>query len=181
MLPRGRFRRRMFFLGGPAVLAAAPADPPGIFARATADEPIEKLTFLLPGVTYLGWQPVRNEGVREAASGAGVELSLVRWITGGVYLGGVAHGEKLDRYRAAVGIEGGYQMVGVEASIARDFASDAYASQWALQIAPYASVGMLYVAPRWIIALDRRSRKDTPGDGAMLVIGLKIPLNIGGR
>lgn len=174
----------MFFLGGPAVLPSPPgagADPPGIFARATADEPMERLTFLLPGVTYVGWQPVRNDGVREASSGAGVELSLARWITGGVYVGGVAHAEKLDRYRTAVGIEGGYQMVGLEASIARDFATDALASQWSLQIAPYASIGMLYVAPRWIIALDRRSRKDTPGDGAMLVIGLKIPINIGGR
>ena len=179
MLPRGTVRRRMFFTG-PAVFPST-GDPPGIFARATADEPMERLTFLLPGATYLAWQPVRNEGVREASSGGGLELSLARWVSGGVYVGGVAHGERLDRYRAALGIEGGYQMIGFEASIAREFATDSLASQWSLQVAPYASIGMLYIAPRWILSLDRRSRKDTPGDGAMLVIGLKIPIKIGGR
>ena len=170
----------MFFLGGPGVLPST-ADPPGIFARATADEPMERLTFLMPGVSYLAWQPVKNEGVRSASSGVGLELSLARWISGGVYLGGVAQAERLDRNRVVLGIEGGYQMVGLELSVARDFAKDDLAAQWSLQVAPYASVGMLYIAPRWIIALDRRSRKDTPGDGAMLVIGLKIPIKIGGR
>jgi hypothetical protein len=170
----------MFFLGGPAVLPST-ADPPGIFARATADEPIERLTFLLPGVTYVAWQPVKNEGPRAPASGIGFELSLARWITGGVYAGGVVQAERLDRNRVALGFEGGYQMIGFELSVARDFAKDELASQWSLQVAPYASVGMLYIAPRWILALDRRSRKDTPGDGAMLVIGLKLPIKIGGR
>jgi len=169
----------MFFLGGALVLPATEG-PPGIFARATADEPIERLTFLMPGVTYNAWQPVRSEGVRAPSSGVGLELSLARWITGGVYIGGVAQVEKLDRYRGALGLEGGYQMIGLEVSVARDFAKDDLAAQWSLQFAPYASVGMLYIAPRWILALDRRSRKDTPGDGAMLVIGLKLPIKLGG-
>jgi hypothetical protein len=40
---------------------------------------------------------------------------------------------------------------------------------------------MLYISPRYILALNRRSAIDTPGDGAMLVIGLKLPIKIGGR
>lgn len=183
MLPRihwnGRFALFpvMMFAAEAAVLAAP--DPPGIFARATADEPLERLTFLLPGVTYVGWQPIVVEGkTYTPSSGFGAELSLARWISGGTYVGGVAHFERLDRNRVAAGIEGGYQLIGLELSLARDFAST---PQWAMQIGPYASVGMLYVSPRYVIALNKRSALDAPGDGAMLVVGLKLPLKIGGR
>ncbi len=160
----------------------AKADPPSLFARATADEPIERMTFFSPGVTYLAWQPVRvEEPARGARTGAGLEVSFARWISGGTYLGAVTHFERLDRFRAAVGIEGGYQLVGVELGLAREFPErDGPAGQWSLQLAPYASIGMLYLAPRWIVALDRRARKDTPGDGAMFVVGLKFPIKIGG-
>jgi hypothetical protein len=160
-------------------VVAAPAEPPGIFARATADEPMERLTFLMPGFTYLAFQPVRaNDAGRKASTGVGLEVSIARWISGGTYLGGVAHLERLDRTRVALGVEGGYQMVGLELSLARDFGA---APQWSAQIGPYASVGMLYISPRYILALNRRSAIDTPGDGAMLVIGLKLPIKIGGR
>lgn len=163
----------------PLHAAVLPADPPGIFARATADEPLEHLTFLLPGFTYVGWQPLVVEGKPYSPSnGFGFELSLARWISGGTYLGAVAQYERLDRNRVALGIEGGYQLVGLELSVARDFADT---TQWALQIGPYASVGMLYVSPRYVVALNRRNRLDAPGDGAMLVVGLKLPLKIGGR
>lgn len=160
-------------------VVAAPSEPPGVFARATADEPMERLTFLLPGITYLAFQPVRaNDEGRRAATGVGLELSVARWITGGAYLGGVTHLERLDRTRVAVGIEGGYQMIGLELSLARDLGP---APQWSAQIGPYASVGMLYISPRYILALDRRGARDTMGDGAMLVVGLKLPIKIGGR
>lgn len=163
--------------------ALLPAEPPGIFARATADEPLEHLTFLLPGVTYLAWQPfiVPNKSYTPS-NGFGLELSVARWISGGTYVGGVAHFEHLDRNRAAIGIEGGYQLVGLEVSIARDFAAkDGPAAQWSLQVGPYASVGMLYISPRYVIALKPRSAMDTPGDGGMLVLGLKLPIKVGGR
>ena len=159
--------------------ALVAAEPPGIFARATADEPMERLTFLLPGVTYLGWQPIKaNDQGRQAASGFGAELSVVRWITGGMYLGGVGHFERLNRNRVGFGIEGGYQMIGLEVSVAHDFGS---APQWSMQFGPYASVGMLYLSPRYVVALDRRNALDTAGDGAMLVVGLKLPIKVAGR
>lgn len=165
--------------------AATPADPepPGIFARATADEPLERLTFLVPGVTFHGFQPVRPDAPhRTPASGAGLELSLARWISGGTYVGAVVHGEKLDRFRGGVGVEAGYQLVGIELGVARELpVRDGLRGQWSLEVGPYASIGMLYVMPRAIFAIDRRGARDTPGDGLMFVVGLKLPIKIGGR
>ena len=171
------------FVADAALLPQLPKEPPGIFARATADEPLERLTFLLPGVTYLAWQPLAVPNKTYAPSnGFGVELSIARWISGGTYLGGVGHFEHLDRNRVAVGIEGGYQLIGLELSLARDFtAKDGPAAQWSLQIGPYASLGMVYVSPRYVVALKSRNAIDTPGDGAMLVVGLKLPIKISGH
>lgn len=165
-----------------ASTAPLPAEPPGVFARATAQEPLERLTFLVPGVTFVGWQPLRtDDAVRASSSGVGVELSVVRWITGGAYLGASAHAERLDRVRTSLGLEVGYQLVGLEVGVAREFVGkDGPRAQWSLEVGPYASIGLLYVMPRWIVALDRRGRTDTPGDGAMLVVGLKLPLKVGG-
>lgn len=160
--------------------APPPAEPPGIFARATAEEPLERLTFLAPGITFVGWQPVRPEHM--ASSGAGIELSLVRWISGGTYVGAAAHFERLDRYRASVGLELGYQLLGLELGVGRDFVErDGPRAQWTAEIGPYASIGMLYLMPRYVIALDRRSAKDSPGDGLMLVVGLKLPIKLGAK
>ncbi|MBI2393919.1 MAG: hypothetical protein HYV09_30385 [Deltaproteobacteria bacterium] len=168
-----------------SVPAAPPVEPepPGIFARATADEPLERLTFLVPGVTFHGWQPVRPvHPHRQPASGAGLEVSLARWISGGTYVGAVVHGEKLDRFRGGIGVEAGYQLVGIELGLARELpVRDGPRGQWSLEVGPYASIGMLYVMPRWVFALDRRGARDTPGDGVMLVVGLKLPIKIGGR
>lgn len=165
-----------------AATAPPPAEPPGIFARATAEEPLERLTFLAPGLTFVGWQPVRTDSEqRLPSSGAGVEVSLVRWITGGSYVGVAGHFERLDRFRASVGLEVGYQLLGLELGIGRDFAkADGPRAQWSAEIGPYASIGMLYLMPRWILALDHRKSTDTPGDGVMLVVGLKLPIKLGG-
>lgn len=159
----------------------APAEPPGVFARATSQEPLERLTFLVPGLTFAGWQPVRmDDAVRLPSSGLGLELSVVRWITGGMYVGASAHAERLDRIRTSLGLEVGYQLIGLEVGVGRDFASkDGPRAQWSLEVGPYASIGLLYVMPRWVIALDRRGQRNTPGDGAMIVVGLKLPLKLG--
>ncbi|MGZ3421314.1 MAG: hypothetical protein ACXWUG_23530 [Polyangiales bacterium] len=157
-----------------------PQEPPGIFARATDDNPLDRQTFLVPGVTFIGWQPLEvEEPVRVPKSGFGAEVSVVHWIGSGTYLGGVVRAERLDRTRAALGFEFGYQLIGLELAIARDFAAkDGPSAQWSLEVAPYASLGVLYLSPRWIVALDHKD--GSPGSGAAFVVGLKIPLRIAG-
>jgi hypothetical protein len=163
-----------------AATTPPPAEPPGVFARASAQEPLERRTFLVPGLTFVGWQPVRpDDPARGSSMGAGLELSLVHWITGGTYIGAAVHAERLERPRASVGLEVGYQLLGLEVGVARELdVEGGPRAQWSLEVGPYASIGMLYVMPRWIVALDRRARRDTPGDGAMLVVGLKLPLEL---
>ncbi len=157
------------------VSPAKEPEPPSIFER-SREEMSGRRTFLLPGVSYLGWHPIGGD--RAETSGGGLEISLVRWIATDFYLGLVTQGEKLDRFRAGFGFEGGYQYVGLETSVVRELADrDGHGGQWSLQIAPYASLGMAYVAARWVVALDRKA--DSPGSGAMLVIGLKIPIVLG--
>jgi hypothetical protein len=158
---------------------AAVAEPPGIFARATADEPLEGRTFLLPGISYVGWQPLDRQQASRA--GAGLELSLVRWLGSGVYVGGFGQVDRLDRFRIGGGFEAGYQMIGLELGVVRDLPTEGTAGQWSLQVGPYASLGVVFVAPRWIIALDRRKLDLGPGDGVILVVGAKIPVALGGR
>jgi hypothetical protein len=157
-----------------------PSEPPGIFARATDDNPLDHLTFVLPGVTFVGWQPLHaEEPTRVPKSGFGGELSIAHWIGSGTYLGGVGRVERLDRTRVALGVEAGYQLVGLELAVAREFAAkDGPSAQWSLEVAPYASVGVVYVSPRWIVALDRKD--GSPGSGAAFVVGLKVPLKVGG-
>lgn len=167
--------------------APPPADPPGIFARATEGEPLDGVTFLLPGISYVAWQPVKVEDpLRTRSNGIGFEVSLTHWLRGGTYVGGAVQLDEVDRTRTAVAIEAGYQLVGLELGVAREFARDDVGgqplhAQWSLQIAPYASLGMVFVSPRWVIALDRRAAHDGPGDGVLFVVGLKVPLAVGGR
>jgi hypothetical protein len=157
-----------------------PNEPPGIFARATDDHPLDHRTFLLPGISFMGWQPLHvDEPVRVPKSGFGAELSLARWIGPATYLGAVVRGERLDRTRAALGLEVGWQLVGLELAIARDFAAkDGPSAQWSLEVAPYASLGVVYVSPRFVVALDRK--EGSPGSGAAFVVGLKVPIEVSG-
>jgi hypothetical protein len=155
-----------------------PMDPPGIFARATDDHPLDRLTYLLPGVSFVGWQPFRTDDpVRVAKSGFGGELSLVHWVAPSVYLGGAFRVERIDRTRAALGFEIGWQFVGLELAIARDFAAkNGPSAQWSAELAPYLSFGVIYMSPRFTIAIDKKP--DSPGNGAAIVIGLKLPIRI---
>lgn len=155
-----------------------PNDPPGIFARATDEHPLDGLTYLLPGVSFVGWQPFHTQDpVRVAKSGFGGELSLVHWIGPSTYLGGVGRVERIDRTRAALGLEIGWQFVGLELAIARDFAAkNGPSAQWSTEVAPYVSFGVIYISPRFTIAIDKKA--DSPGNGAAVVVGLKVPLRI---
>jgi hypothetical protein len=160
-----------------ASVAAPVAEPPSIFERSRDATAGHYDTVLLPGISYDAWRPLRP-GQAET-SGAGLEVSLVHWLGTDVYVGAVTQAEKLDRYRIGGGIEAGFQYVGLETSLVRELADrDGRGGQWSLQIAPYASLGMAYVAARWIVAF--RDRDDAPGSGAMIVVGVKIPIVLGG-
>jgi hypothetical protein len=128
-------------------------------------------------VSFVGWQPFHPDDVRVAKSGVGGELSLVHWIGPSTYLGGVGRVERIDRTRAALGLEIGWQFLGLELAIARDFsAKDGPSAQWSAEIAPYLSFGVIFIAPRLSVALDKRP--DSPGSGAAVVVGLKLPIRI---
>jgi hypothetical protein len=162
---------------------AAPAAAPASERRAEPDEwadrplirrPMPAPAFLLPGASYASWTPI---GDRERKSGGGLELSLVKWLPRSSFVfGAVGQLEYVGRTRAAVGVEVGYDVVGLEVALARDFAkADAFDAQWSLQLATYVSVGALYLAPRWIIPLHRDGGL-SPGYGALLSIGFKLPI-----
>ncbi len=165
------------------VTPVAPAAPNSGGARAEQDEwadrplirrPMPAPAFLLPGAAYTSWSPI---GDREARTGGGLELSAVKWLPRSSFLVGAAlQVEYVGRARAALGVEVGYDVVGLELALARDFAkADAFDAQWSLQLATYVSVGALYLAPRWLIPLQR-SGGLSPGYGALLTIGFKLPI-----
>lgn len=164
---------------------AAPNAPnaPAAMPRDEADEwadrplirrPMPAPSFLLPGGSYTSWTPI---GDRAAKSGGGLELSLVKWLPRSSFVfGAVGQVEYVGRLRAAVGVEVGYDVVGLELSLARDFAkADAFDAQWSLQLATYVSVGAIYLAPRWLVPLHREGAL-SPGYGALLSIGFKLPI-----
>ena len=158
-------------------VSATTPEPPSIFERSREETAGHYQTFLLPGISYDAWKPLRS--THSESSGAGLEVSLVHWLTTDVYVGALAQAEKLDRYRIGFGFEGGFQYVGLETSLVRELQDrDGKGGQWSLQIAPYASLGMAYVAARWIVALN--GSDDAPGSGAMVVVGVKIPIVLGG-
>lgn len=158
--------------------AAAPDTKPGEHDdwadRPLIRRPMPAPTFLLPGASYTSWSPL---GDRTGKAGGGLELSLVRWLQRSSFVfGALGQVEYVGRLRAAVGVELGYDVVGLELAVARDFAkADAFDAQWSLQLTTYVSVGALYIAPRWLIPLHRDGGL-SPGYGALLSIGFKLPI-----
>ncbi len=136
--------------------------------------PMPAPTFLLPGAYYSSWTPL---GDRAPATGGGVELSLARWLPRSLFvLGAFGDVEYVGHARSALGVEVGYDVVGLELAVARDFAKgDAFDAQWSLQIGTYVSVGPLFIAPRWLLPLHRAGEA-SPGYGALLTVGFKIPV-----
>jgi hypothetical protein len=177
----------------PLVLGSAPAAPASTAAPKTtpaeanakgddddwADRPFIRHpmpapTFLLPGFQYVSWSPLSGG---DAHVGAGFELSITKWLPRSSFvLGALAQVEHVGRARAALGFEVGYDVVGLEIALARDFAKEgAFDAQWSAQLATYVSVGALYVSPRWLLPIARSGDR-SPGFGAMLAVGLKLPV-----
>lgn len=163
------------------VAPGAPTGPePGLFSRATYERSLAGRTYLLPGVAWASWAPLRTDVADGSRAGAGFELSIAHWVTGHAYVGATTQIEHVGRPRVAVGAQAGYELVGLEVSVARELASSPATGQWSLQLAPFVSFGILWVSPRWILALDRRGQSDHPGDGLMFVVGVKLPFVLGG-
>jgi hypothetical protein len=137
-------------------------------------------SFLLPGAQYVAWVPLRKD--REGSTGGGLEVSYARHLSNAAaVLGVVAQAEKLDRWRVGGGVEAGWELVGLEVAGVRELASSSHAPQWSLQLAPYVSFGFVTLSARWIVALTNRHDPDAPGDGALVVIGFKVPLRLDRR
>ncbi len=162
----------------PAGASASPSEP-GLFARATHERSLAGRTFVLPGFAWVSWAPLRGAVADLSRAGLGFELSVARWLDGHGYLGGTLQAEHVGRPRVALGFQAGYELVGLEVSAARELPVSGEGGQWSLQIAPFVSFGILWVSPRWILALDRRGASDHPGDGLMFVVGVKLPLSTG--
>lgn len=165
-------------------LAAAPVAPaspsePGLFARATHERSLAGRTFFLPGVAWVSWAPIRGAVADLSRAGLGFELSVAHWLDGHGYVGATGQVEHVGRPRVAIGVQAGYELVGLEVSAARELPVSGEGGQWSLQLAPFVSFGILWVSPRWILALDRRGASNHPGDGLMFVVGVKLPLSSG--
>ncbi len=161
-------------------LAVAPPPDPGLFARATHERSLRGRTFLLPGMSWVTWAPLKREVADLSRAGLGLEVSVARWLTNDFYVGGLAQFEHVGRSRVGLGLQAGYELVGVEISAARELPADGNGGQWSLQVAPFVSFGILWISPRWVVALDKRGVPGQPGDGVMFVVGVKLPLGIGG-
>jgi hypothetical protein len=156
--------------------AAAPEPHDDWADRPLIRRPMPAPAFFLPGLHYASWTPIRDTG---SAHGGGLELSIAKWLPRSSFVLGVfGQLERVGRTRAALGFEVGYDVVGLELGVARDFAhgSDSDA-QWSLQLATYVSVGALYLSPRWLIPLARGGDR-APGYGAILAVGFKLPIVI---
>lgn len=170
-----------------APAASAPAPPaagatgpePGLFSRATYERSLAGRTYVLPGVAWASWAPLRKDVADGSRAGVGFELSIAHWVSAHAYVGATTQVEHVGRPRVAVGGQVGYELVGIEASVARELPASGGTGQWSLQIAPFVSFGILWVSPRWIVALDRRGASDHPGDGLMFVVGVKLPFGFG--
>ena len=161
-----------------ATSAATPTPTPTTEARRAAL--LANASFLLPGAQYLAWVPLRKD--REGSTGGGIEVSFARHLRdGAAVLGVVGQAEKLDRFRVGAGLEAGYELVGLEVSGVRELANGDHSAQWSLQLAPYVSFGFVTLSARWIVALSGRGKPDAPGDGALVVIGFKVPIRLDRR
>jgi hypothetical protein len=172
-----------------ALSSTAPPPPaapptPAVEAGAVAEERrtalLANASFLLPGAQYVAWVPLRKD--REGATGGGFELSYARHLSNAALVfGAVAQVEKLDRWRVGGGFEAGYELVGLEVCGVRELSTADHAAQWSLQLAPYISFGFVTLSARWIVGLTGRNDPSTPGDGALVVIGFKVPLRLDRR
>lgn len=163
----------------PASTPAGPGPEPGLFSRATYERSLAGRTYVLPGVAWASWAPLRRDVADGSRAGVGFELSVAHWVTGHAYVGATTQVEYVGRPRVAVGGQVGYELVGLEVSVARELPGSGAIGQWSLQLAPFVSFGILWVSPRWIVALDRRGAADHPGDGLMFVVGVKLPFGFG--
>ncbi|MEO7092908.1 MAG: hypothetical protein ABI175_06640 [Polyangiales bacterium] len=167
-----------------AVEGPAAAQPVPLEVGAVAEERrtalLANASFLLPGAQYVAWVPLRKD--REGSTGAGFELSYARHLANAAaVLGVVAQAEKLDRWRVGGGLEAGWELVGLEISGVRELANSERAAQWSLQLAPYVSFGFVTLSARWIVGLTNRGNPDAPGDGALVVLGFKVPIRLDRR
>jgi hypothetical protein len=170
------------FLGG--VLAACPA-------AARADDS-KGLVFLSPGYLYA---KVSGDS---PATAHGAELS-VHWLHPKLPFG-VGGFVQLQRYdgdhdRMATGVQATFALLGLELGVAHRMAGNGApiarsmivgdvtterSATTGLHVAPFLTLGVVHIAYRWTIPLHE-GPAPSQGSEHALTIGVKIPLQIGGK
>jgi hypothetical protein len=130
--------------------------------------------------TFLSLGAVASFANPDARGTLGGEVSFVRWLDdrpGHLTLGGYAQGEYVagNTGRVSAGFQGSYAVFGIETGYAYQRMLEDKLNQHSLQITPFFSFGGSYIGCRVLVPL-------TPSGApiAMLVLGLKVPINVGG-
>jgi hypothetical protein len=116
----------------------------------------------------------------------GLELSVVNWPGSQPIIdddrfafGGFAQIEAAEHdghARGALGLEANYLFVGAELGASLEQASGPYASSVGVHVAPYLTLGIIYVALRVEVPFAATSGGPTYGPGLAFVLGLKAPV-----
>jgi hypothetical protein len=131
-----------------------------------------------------------NPGTGVAMAG-GLELSAIHWAgrVGEVLesarygLGGFAQLEAVrpdGHARGALGIQANLMAVGMELGVVMERGSGPYATSAGLHVAPFVSLGIVYLGVRAELPVASMSSGTVYGPGLALVLGLKAPITLDG-
>jgi len=157
--------------------AQALAEPPATPTAATPRPVVHEGFFDKPVFLSLG--AVATLGNPEARGTFGGELSFVRWLDdrpGHFTLGSYAQGEYVagNTGRVSGGLQASYALFGIETGYAYQRLLEDKLNQHSLQITPFISTGTWYIGFRMLVPVT-----PTGAPIGMLVLGLKIPINVG--
>ncbi len=129
--------------------------------------------------TFLSFGAIASFANPDARATIGGELTVVRWLDdepGGFAFGGYAQGEYVagNTGRTSFGLQGDFSGFGVELGYAYQRLLEDKLNQSSLQVTPFISIGIAHIGFRALVPI-------TPSGApvGMLVVGLKVPIDIG--
>ena len=169
-------------------LAASPAAAAGPF-----DDHPQSHTFASIGaIGDVGGHFGNGLGGTGVQTAGGGELTVLHWLgsIGDVFedsqwafgaFGQIEASNPDGHARAAFGAQGNYMYFGAELGGVLEGGSGPYASSIGLHVAPFVSIGVLYLALRAEVPFATTSGSGTPyGPGLAFVLGLKAPIPLDG-